>query len=305
MSSDSLHEVVVVDNAPRTRETEAVVVRLQREGLPVRRVVEPRPGGANARNAGASESDADVVAFLDDDVVVDRHWLDFLEQAFLTDYQPDVVCGGVLPLALDTPQQVWADTHGGFVRDFFPRRFDIVENYPDDPLFPFAAGVLGTGANMAFRRKVLEELGPLDTSLGTATPTRGGEDVEYLRRAVLRGYRLLNEPAAFVRHEGPRDARALRRTVWGYGVGLGALQASMLADEPRRLLPLVRRVPSGLVRAMSGSGVHESTSNGAGAGYPVRLRLLEVSGLVWGPVALLQSRRRTRRPSTWQAWMDQ
>jgi hypothetical protein len=107
-----------------------------------------------------------------------------------------------------------------------------------------------------------------------------------------------------VRHEGPRDARALRRTVWGYGVGLGALQASLLADEPRRLLPLLRRVPSGLVRAMSGSGVHDSTSNSAETGYPIRLRLLEVAGLVWGPVALLLSRRRSPRPPTWQLWVD-
>ena len=64
------HEVIVVDNAPRTDRTAAVVARYG-----VRYVVEPVAGANRARNAGLAHAGHEIVAFVDDDVVVSATWV--------------------------------------------------------------------------------------------------------------------------------------------------------------------------------------------------------------------------------------
>ena len=64
------HEVIVVDSGPATNRTMAVAERFG-----VRYLVEPRPGANRARNAGLAAASRDIVAFVDDDVVVSPTWL--------------------------------------------------------------------------------------------------------------------------------------------------------------------------------------------------------------------------------------
>ena len=42
------------------------------------------------------------------------------------------------------------------------RRGSMVEPPAEDPLFPFTAGRLGSGANMAFTRRTLDAIGGFD-----------------------------------------------------------------------------------------------------------------------------------------------
>jgi hypothetical protein len=64
------YEVVVIDNASRTSETLEVV-----KGTPYRYVREERQGLDWARNRGVREARHDIVAFVDDDAIVDSGWL--------------------------------------------------------------------------------------------------------------------------------------------------------------------------------------------------------------------------------------
>src|SRR5690348_12347934 len=59
-------EIVVVDNAPSDGRTRDLAQRRQ-----ARYVVEPTPGLSRARNRGALESTGEIVAYLDDDAIVD------------------------------------------------------------------------------------------------------------------------------------------------------------------------------------------------------------------------------------------
>ena len=61
-------------------------------------VEEPTPGLSRARNAGLAEATGSIVAFVDDDVVVDDHWLDALRQTFAA--YPEAICvtGQIEPL---------------------------------------------------------------------------------------------------------------------------------------------------------------------------------------------------------------
>src|SRR5437763_1421514 len=80
---------------------------------------------AAAHNRGLAAARGEVVAFTDDDVVVDAHWLAELVAAFRADERVACVTGLIAPAELDTPEQVWQDEYWGFAKGFERRVFDL------------------------------------------------------------------------------------------------------------------------------------------------------------------------------------
>ena len=72
---------------------------------------------SRARNRGVLESSGELIAFTDDDCIVDPAWLDSLGEDF-TDPLVMVVTGYVGPLELETRAQCLFELHGGFGRTF-------------------------------------------------------------------------------------------------------------------------------------------------------------------------------------------
>ncbi|PRC62799.1 glycosyl transferase family 2, partial [Mycobacterium sp. ITM-2017-0098] len=68
---------------------------------------EPRPGLSRARNTGLSAATGEVVAFTDDDVVVDRHWLSAIARGFSRGPAVSCVSGIVAAAELRTPAQAY------------------------------------------------------------------------------------------------------------------------------------------------------------------------------------------------------
>lgn len=206
-------DVLVVDNAPSDGRTREVVEAL--EG--VRYTVEPRPGLNFARNRALHAATGDLLAYLDDDVVVDRGWLGGLAEAW-GEHEAGAVTGLVLPFALETPAQILFEANGGFRRGFEKLHYEG-PTHPGNPLYPLGAGIFGAGANMAFRRAVLEDIGGFDEALDTGAPLPGGGDLDIFYRVIRAGYPLVYEPAALVFHEHRRELDALRRQyeTWGRG----------------------------------------------------------------------------------------
>jgi O-antigen biosynthesis protein len=64
-------DLLVVDNAPTNDATERVVTE---RGGRVRYVREPRPGLDWARNRAILEARGEILAYTDDDAIVDQHW---------------------------------------------------------------------------------------------------------------------------------------------------------------------------------------------------------------------------------------
>jgi GT2 family glycosyltransferase len=283
------YEIVVVDNDPDTADTANLVTK--GFGPPVRYVRENRRGLASAHNRGLEEARGEVVAFVDDDVVVDRYWLTAIAEGFAADSKVGCVTGLILPAQLDTPAQLLLERHGGFDKGFGLRVFDTGHHRPDDPLFPFTAGRLGSGANMAFDTEVLRRLGGFDPAIGIGTFARGGDDLAAFFRVVL-NHRLVYQPAAVVWHRHHREMAALRNQSFGYGVGAGAFLTSVLVHEPRTWPALLRRLPAGFSYAFSSSS---DLNRGRYDGWPPELARLEMRGLIFGPGAYAVSRWRTRR----------
>jgi cellulose synthase/poly-beta-1,6-N-acetylglucosamine synthase-like glycosyltransferase len=281
-------EILVVDNASTTDETRIVVEEF-REVVQIRYMFEGKSGSASARNRALPEIRTELVVFTDDDTRMDVHWLIEIVRGFWSDERADVVTGLLLPSSLETPAQVWFEEYGGFSRGFARRVFDVKECWPlNERLFPFSAGLFGTGNNMAFRTNMLRDIGGFDPALGNGTPALGGVDSEVLLRSILLGYRLVYQPTAIVYHEHRRDYESLKRQVFWYGTGLSAYLCKTLWNNPKLIPLFLRLLPQGLVfeaDPRSKKNSHKSEK------YPLALTVAEWRGMAYGPVAYARSRR--------------
>jgi glycosyltransferase involved in cell wall biosynthesis len=284
-------DVIVVDNAPSDGTTAAAVRTLADAHPNVRYVLEPRAGLAVAHNAGLAHVTTPTVAFTDDDVVVDDHWLAAIGSAMAVD--PDVVCvtGMIAPLELETPTQCRIETASVFNKGFRREVFS-----PDDrhrgPLYPYAAGVFGSGANMAFRTGYLRAAAGFDDALGAGTLTKGGDDLAAFFDVITSGHRLVYEPAALVRHQHHREPSALGRQAFGYGAGLTAHLTRCVVNDRRALVDFARAAFAGLRRAREIARPGTASIQSAGVtGAAVR-------GMLSGPVRYLRARHGSRRART-------
>jgi GT2 family glycosyltransferase len=306
-------DVVVVDNRRASGLGDDVLEAVA--AMPGVQVVrEPRPGISAARNTGIAAARGEIVAFTDDDVIVDARWLDVIGRRFADDRRTIGVSGLVLPQELETPAQVWFERSGSGVDRSYSalvfesalraprsgplsfRRFRIVRRDEASGAESigsiYAMGEFGIGSNMAFRAESLRDLGGFDLALGAGTATCGGEDLLILLRVLLNGGRLVNDPAILVHHLHRRDLPALERQIRGYGTGMTATLVALIAGDPRHLLGLASVVPLWLRSTLR---PHTGKRAKQASGYPRHLVGLELRGMLSGPLAYLLSRRRQRR----------
>ncbi|MFD6551515.1 glycosyltransferase [Streptomyces sp. NPDC058398] len=277
-------DIIVVDNAPADDTTE-VLVRSEFTGR-VLYVREPVAGLARAHNVGLGRARGSVVAFTDDDTLVDPGWLSAVAGTFAHDPRIGCVTGLIVPAELETQAQTALERQGGFAKGYVPRTWSLFDP-PADPLFPFTAGRFGSGANMAFRTTVLRALGGFDTATGAGTPGRGGDDLLAFFEILTAGHTLAYQPSAVVWHCHRRTMDAVAAQAFGYGAGLGAYLTGALLSNPRQLPALLRRLPRGIQYAMT-----RSRDRGADpeADWSRHLALLEVRGMVYGPCGYLRGR---------------
>lgn len=284
-------EICVVDSAPATSATRELIAQKYADTAIVYRH-ETTPGLGLAHNRGIAGSKADIVAFTDDDVLVDRDWLHVICSAFSRDERIGCVTGLILPAELETRAQFWIEGHGGFNKGFTPKLFDLEANRPDSALFPYASGAFGSGANMAFSRIALEAIGGFDPALGAGTEARGGDDLAAFTAVILAGFRIAYQPAAIVWHHHRRTEDGIAGQAHGYGVGLGAYLTKTLLDHPSSAIAYGLGFPAALLHILRPG----STKNARlPSDYPSALKWAERRGIVAGFAAYLRSRRTVAR----------
>jgi glycosyltransferase involved in cell wall biosynthesis len=293
-------EVIVVDNAPSDPRTAALIADRYAGDDRVRYLREPTPGASRARNLGVRHAQGEIVAFADDDVVVDRHWVAALAAALHAHPEAHCVTGLVLPVALDNAVQWGFEQYGGFNRGYEPRMFDLVGRRGDTRLYPYTAGSFGGLGNAAFRRSALRQPDAFDETLGPGGPAFGAEDLDAFVTLLRGGGRLLYEPAALVRHRHREQYADLRWQVFTYGAAFTAALVHWSLRERAVALELLRRVPAVLPIAF---GLQRSADAPDTVQDPSRrvLSRLELWGFLYGPVAYARAvrwRRRLARTAT-------
>ncbi len=163
--------IVVVDNDPAATARSTVETLKADSPFPVVYRHEPRPGVATARNAGLSETDAPLIAFLDDDEAASKGWLTALLRA-QEETKADAVFG---PIAGRIPdERSWAAV---YLQRFFGRRG------------PLSTGLIdhgyGCGNSLMVRHSALPGTAPFDASADQT----GGEDDALFAALKARGGR--------------------------------------------------------------------------------------------------------------------
>jgi GT2 family glycosyltransferase len=253
-------EVIVVDNNSSDA-TPAVVEAFRTDaGHPVRYVFERRQGLAYARNTGIRASAAPLVACTDDDCLPAPDWAATLVNEFAGDCSLAVLGGRVdLYDACDAALGIRTTTER--------RCVDSVSDV-------FA---LMIGCNLAFRRDVFTALGGYDVRFGRPGGTTG-DDVDFVYRAVRRGFSVMYSPRSLVLHaHGRRTPPDIRATQRMYARGKGAFFGKHVSAGDWRLLRNARWT---LARGDAPHAAHRQFVRDfvAGAAYFLRRRFAASDG---------------------------
>jgi O-antigen biosynthesis protein len=281
-------EVLIVDNAPTSDAVQIIVESYAGGATKFRYCRETTPGLSWARNAGIAATTSEIIAFVDDDDEPDESWLAGIADGFARGDNIGCVAGVILPAQLDTPAEVLFEELGGHIKGRGFTKDTFSKSGPQSPLFPLPP--FGTGANMAFRRDVLERIGGFDVALGAGTPACAGEDTLSITLTMLAGYEVAYEPAAVMWHHHRQDLGGLSRQLHGYSVGLTAYYAALIRRRPTALLGLLKLLPAA-VGYLRGTGGSPDNAPDPGAGLDRRQR----QGMLAGPFRYMTSVRMQRR----------
>jgi GT2 family glycosyltransferase len=261
----------------------------------IRYTCELRPGLSRARNHGLNQAKYDIVAFTDDDVMVDSGWPGAVAAGFAGDSAAMCVTGLVASRALDTGSERYFDSRYSWGDAFEPRRYDLDAHRHPSRLYPFSAGIFGTGANFAVRRSAIASLGDFDPLLGAGSPSRGGEDLDMFLRVILAGGRICYLPSALVWHHHRADMHALGEQIYSYGYGLGAYLAKHLINRqlPAGMLGKGLRQVGTVVGRMRLATQESHLRTGGG-----RLGLTEARGVMAGALCYYRTSRRASSASS-------
>jgi glycosyltransferase involved in cell wall biosynthesis len=217
MRCSATWELVLVDNGSSDDTAERVRGLASQVQAPVTIVDEPRPGLGRARNAGVRRARGSILVFTDDDCYPAADYLDRIADAF-ADSGLDYLGGRILLHdSSDYPITIRVDP--------------LPSAIPPRSVVP--AGLI-QGANMAFRRRVLESLGGFDDELGPGTPFCN-DDVDAVARASAAGFTGSYLPEPTVYHHHRRRAQADIDALWRtYDRGRGAYYAKCILDLPTR-----------------------------------------------------------------------
>jgi len=210
----SLFEVIVVDN----NSTDGVLDRLAQykadhPAYNFSYYTESNQGVAWVRTRCAKEAKGEIVAYLDDDSMAEPGWLKGIVDFF--DQHQDVysVGGKITPYFLTGIPDWYSKYFFGLVGSFDqgPKVKQLTgERYP-------------CGANMAFRKKVFDEIGYFNHDLGRkGTGLLANEEKEIYKRILAAGHKVYYLPYVAVMHaveSNKFDKNYVRRHSRGIGGG--------------------------------------------------------------------------------------
>jgi GT2 family glycosyltransferase len=278
-------EVIVVESLPGSLDTARMLVRQFPAERRLRYAEAPGASASLARNAGLARAEGEVIAFIDDDVIVDAGWLHASVQALISERNVGCVTGLLLPMEVKSRRQLLLQQFVDMQRGFRRRVYRAPEPATEAEVLPEAAGALGSGASLVMFTEVARDLGGFDPALGPATPTIGGESLDLLVRLLETGRAVSYEPRAIVWYDQTRRPGRLRGQVYRRAVAMGAVIGKNVIAGPHRR-DLLRAAPSGLMRLRDPDAREDA---GRPAGYPRDLAWSERLGTVVGAIAYLLS----------------
>lgn len=246
------YEIVVILNGTDTAELKRSEVLAMKQSL--RTVRCPGGGVARARNFALTISDAEVLAYVDDDVVVTAEAIERLSDVITHD-AVDVATARVLPVK--TSHQRFDAIYAAYLG--FDRGTQRRSWRNPARLTPFTVWNIGVGALFAVNRlKVLQrKTVRFDERLSNGRFCGGTEDVDFFMQAFQAGLTLAYEPEAVTHHQFPNNWIGLRRKCRQYALTDGAFYAkwrreAQPIDLVNEILGWTRRLVTHTLRTVDG-----------------------------------------------------
>lgn len=232
MSEQIAYEVVVVDNnsSDNTRE----VLKKFEDRFPqiFHYFFEKRQGKRYALNTGIKKAQGQILAFADDDAVMDNHWIISIKEAF-DNLDSNCFGGKILPTCSSkipdwiVRKGLYRNT-GGVLVDH--DRGEKTRSYSEEGMYA------PCGANMFFKKHIFEKYGGFNDKLTiNKKPLALCEDTEFCLRLMDHGEKILYFPKAIVYH--PIYQHRLKKNFFRqYYIKSG------------RLIALIEKIPAASVR---------------------------------------------------------
>jgi len=262
-------EVVVVDNDSEDDTRQVVEHHKELSRFPVRYTHERQRGLSFARNRGFMEARGKLIAFTDDDVIVDKAWVGNIVGAF-REYDAACIGGKILPI-WDKPRPKWltGNLYGYLaLLDYGDTAFSL-----DKPLI--------WGANFAVKARALHYYGPFNTRLGRIPgKLYAGEETDFFARLLRGSQKIVYAPKVVVHHCIPEERMKksyFRR--WAYDQG--ELAGILSGEDHSRKVPVssssnIRKLLSSISAFFTAlMEMNESC-------FPRQLELFGILGLLMG-----------------------
>src|ERR1044071_6310209 len=178
-------EIIVADNGSEDQTFDAVTSLAKNFPVPLKVIKVPRPGKSAAANEAVKSANGEFLAFLDDDVVIEKNWLSAVED-FFQDGRFQVGQGAIhLPMSAN------------------PHTLQLVDLYRTVPRIEYDDTVSSVhslnGANFFITRELFDRVGGFDERLGPGA-SGTSEDVELPWPLVGWGTAIGYAPKAMVFH---------------------------------------------------------------------------------------------------------
>jgi GT2 family glycosyltransferase len=218
-------EVLVVDNNSTDSTRKTVESRIKKGSRYIRYIFEGIQGKSYALNTGLREAHGEIIAIIDDDIIVRKDWLSSLVNECKSDTKLGVLGGRVeLFNNKDKPLTIRNSR----------TKTELIQSKFNPSYIPIL------GCNMAMKKEVFENVGLFDTQFGPGSKLNAiAEDVDFLYRASVKGYRIIYSPDVVVFHNHGRstdsDVKAVTR---GYLIGRGAFYRKYISSGDKRILKM-------------------------------------------------------------------
>lgn len=233
------YEIIVVDNCS-TDSTKDVIEQFSGENI--RYIYEPTLGLSYARNTGWRNACGTYVAYLDDDAIAYPGWLERIVEVFET-IKPRPGCVG------GKAEPIWEASRPNWLSDGLITGLTVI-NWSDTPqVLPDLSQKWLVGANIAFPKEVLEQVGGFTSGLDRAGQNLlSGGDV-FLEKQILKaGYSCFYHPEITIGHHIQKSRLEqrwfIRRYYWQ---GVSDAVAQLIEETPS----LPKRIYSALSRTMA------------------------------------------------------
>jgi len=164
------------------------------------------PNGKNkmptSRNLGFKHAKSEVIAFIDDDCIVQKGWLNACARSYISD-----VIGGVGGMIIDSEAENESYKNNEIGKVAF--NGERIRGFHKNPGRIIEVDHLG-GGNMSFRKSIINRLNGFDIHYIGSNVL---EETDFCARVIKAGYKLLFNPSMSVIHDAPHEKIIIRKNL--------------------------------------------------------------------------------------------